>query len=607
MPAKTLHTNAIRVVLVLLIALTLNAKASAQQSAALNIQATLADTQISQQELEQQRPHQLDSSLVWWEPYVAQAYRSDAEPLQLSLHDVLYMALMTSEQIRVYGDTPLIRETAIAEAAATFDWVRFAETFWNDISEPVGNTLTIGGPGDRFLDQRWTASAGVRKRTFSGGEIDISQRLGWQDTNSNFFLPSNQATTQLSVGLTQPLARGRGLTYNRSLIVLAQLDTQSARDEYSRQLQTHLLEVIRGYWGLHLERASLVQRVKLYESTKKIYEEIQARATIDAQRTQLVSAAAALEARRTDLIRAQAAVKNAETRLRVLSNHPAMGTSDAVELVPVDPLLADYYRTDLSMEMSTAIQRRPEVSAALRDIHAASVRLNMSRNEVLPQLNLVTRAYVNGLEGDSRLGTALGNQFIDGRPSYSVGLVYELPAGNRAAGARLNRRRIEARQLQSQYQVTVETVRGEVDIALRELRASYDELTAKSRTLAAAVTQADTLQARWRHAPGANGTGTLTLESLLDAQQRITEAEASLVTSQLTYCLAISNLHRANGTLLTVQNIDMIRMHENCLPRNAAEKGLGIERVDVADDEKVYVTENTDIVSTPSTISRNRR
>lgn len=561
-----------------LLGVSLFVQSTLAQQQNLDVQGVLAEAQPTSVEPGQVSDCLLNPSIVWWDSYIAQPYRSEAAPQQLTLEQVLYMALETSEQIRVYGETPLIRETSIREAAATFDWTRFAETYWNDINEPVGNTLTIGGAGDRFLDHRWTGAAGIRRRTTSGAQVEIAQRVGLQDNNSNFFLPANQATSQLSLGFTQPLMRGRGQTYNQSLIVLAQIDTETAKDEYSRQLQSHLLEVTRGYRALQLERASLVQRVKLYQVTREIYDEIAARQTVDAQPAQLVSSEAALEARRTDLIRARAAVKNAETKLRALCNHPALGDSESTELVPIDPLTHPLYATELETEMRLALQNRPEIAAALKEIHAASVRINMSRNEILPQLNLVTRSYVSGLEGDSNLGQSLINQFSDGGPSYSIGLVYELPAGNRAARARLTRRQIEARQLQAQYRSAVETVKAEVDVALRELQTSFEELAAKCRTLEAAKAQAATLQARWKLAPGTNGTGALTLESLLSAQQRITEAESSLVTSQLTYCLAVSNLYRANGTLLQVQDIHLNRITEDCLPRNIVNMESSIDR-----------------------------
>lgn len=510
--------------------------------------------------------------LTWWTEHVTTPHRSDAHPQPVSLHDVLYMALLTSEQIKVSSEVPLIRETAICEAAAAFDWTRFAETYWNDTSEPVGSTLTVGGAGNRFNDHRWTGAAGARRRTSSGGEFDISQRIGWQNNNSNFFIPSNQATAQLSLGFTQPLMRGRGKSYNQSLMVLAHIDVDVAKHEFSRQLQSHLLEITRAYWALYLERATLAQRVRLYQATRGIHDQIEGRQIVDGQQTQLISARAALESRRTELIRARAAVMNAETRLRALCNHPNLGSSEAIEIIPVDDLTFVPYDTDLENERSTAVQHRPEIAATIKEIRAASIRLNMAHNELLPQLNLVTRAYVSGLQGQSDFGQAFSDQFSRGAPSYSVGLVYELPFGNRAANARLNRRQLEVRQIQARYRSTLETINAEVDIAVRELHTAYDELGAKSRTLAAANAEAEALRSRWKMAPGLNGTASLTLESLLQAQQRITDAENSLVTSQLTYCLAIANLRRANGTLLVVENISLGRACEAGLPMTLLDK-----------------------------------
>ena len=42
------------------------------------------------------------------------------------------------------------------------------------------------------------------------------------------------------------------------------------------------------------------------------------------------------------------------------------------------------------------------------------------------------------------------DQFENGRPSYSLGLQYEVPIGNRLACSRLQRRRVEMRRLQSE-------------------------------------------------------------------------------------------------------------------------------------------------------------
>ena len=112
------------------------------------------------------------------------------------------------------------------------------------------------------------------------------------------------------------------------------------------------------------------------------------RQAIDALRTQLISAQAALEARKSELIRARAAVKNAETRLRTLINAPMLaGDPEAMELRPLDRPTTNDVATDLFNEFTIAMQNRPEVAAALKQIRAASVRLRMADNEVLPMLN----------------------------------------------------------------------------------------------------------------------------------------------------------------------------------------------------------------------------
>lgn len=524
----------------------------------------------------------------WWHEEVRQPQRTTEQPLSISLHDLLYLTVQNSAQVKVYSEVPLIRETAVTEAVAAFDWTKFAEGLWEDIDEPVGNSLTVGGTGDRFKNHNLTFNGGLRRRTWNGGEIDVSQRFGHQNTNSNFFIPNDQGTARLSLGFTQPLLRGSGRCYNQSLAVLAKLDVETANQEFSRQLQSHLLEVARGYWALYLERASLAQKVKLYLKTRSIVELLNARQQFDTGRSQIISAQAALENRRADLIRAQAAVKNAETRLRALINADELGSSVTTELIPQEPLASTEYQTLLEDEITIAMTKRPELIAAMKEIKAGAVRLNMAKNELLPMLNLVTRAYLSGLQGDSDIGQAWVDQFAVPAPSYSVGFQYEIPIGNRASRARLSRRRIEARQLEQQYRSALETINAEVEIAVRELETANLELHAKQRSLAAADAEAATVEARWQRMVDGDRSASLNLEALLRAQERVTETEYELLKAQLTANLAIANLRRANGTLLEVEQISIDRICDDGTPANS----IGVNR------SMPVATENETIMGT---------
>ena len=490
----------------------------------------------------------------WWDNHVTNSLR-DQQPLPADVHTLLYLALQHSNQIKIAKRDPLIRETAVQEADSRFDWVRFLDTSFRDTSEPIGNSLTAGGTATNFNDNIFSARAGVRRLTRLGGILDISQQFGWQDNNSVFLVPDQQATGQFTVSYTHPLLRGRGAAYNNSLVFLARLDAEVAEQEFLAVLQDELLEITRSYWALYLERATLAHQMRLFLKTQQIYQTLEARQGVDTQRTQLITAASALENRRADLIRSRTAVTNAETRLRGLINAPELTTSDRAELIPAEPPSTSQFLAELQSEIQVAVQNRPEIKAAIQQVKAGSERLGVAQHELLPALNLVTEGFLNGLRGDSDFGRAFTDQFSSGSPSYSVGLQYEMPVGNRLARARLCRRQHELSQLQDEYARALEAVQTEVDIAVRELNTSFLEIGAKSRALAAAEAEADTIEQRWLRLVDGNGSGGLNLESLLRAQERVTESERDYVTSVLTYNLSMINLKRSNGTLLQSENV----------------------------------------------------
>ena len=517
------------------------------------------------------------SADVWWSDRVRQPMRPRDPAVVLTAEGLLVRALNYSSQIQVFSELPLIRETAIVEADSAFDWTAFYESRWDDINDPVGNTLTVGGDGDRFNDHNLYGSAGLRKRTLSGGRLEVGQRFGWQDTNSVYFLPDQQGTARLSVSFTQPLMRGRGRVYNESLKVLACIDAAVADAEFSRQLQSHLLEVVRAYWGLYLERGVCLQKRAAAERAAVIFTRLQRRRGIDAFESQIVSAEADLKTLRADLKRSEAAVRNAEDRVRSLVNDPALEV-EGLELIPADDPSVAPFAITMPEALSTAVRHRPEVTQALKQISAACVRVDMSKNELLPVLNLVTESYVSGLEGEGRSGRAFGSQFSDGRPSYSIGVQFEAPLGNRAARARHIRRCHELRQLQRQYATTVSTLKLETRVAVRELQTSYDELETRLASLTATKAKSDTKLRRWELMPTEGPAGSYVLEDLLAAQGQLARAESDYLTSVVTYNLALINLKRATGLLLTHERVHPVRTMVNGLPTMMLDKSALVGR-----------------------------
>lgn len=513
----------------------------------------------------------------WWQMPIKNRHRSTTQKLDVSLNGLLVSALSNSARIQVLADEPLITETEITTADANFDWFSFLEARWDDVDEPVGSTLTTGGP-DRFRDHNVNVSAGIRRRNQVGGEFEISQRLGHQNNNSVFFVPNDQGTSRLTFSYTQPLLRGAGRIYNTSFTVLAKLNTNISNNEFNRQLQEHLLDVTQAYWNLYFERGKLLQQQKLLDSGLAILEELESREAVDALQSQIVRARAAVENRRAQLIRARLAIRIAEARIRALVNDPGLGDTMNMELVPIEDISEMPMMVNVPQAITDAMKNRPEVSAAMTQVKAACVRMNLSKNETLPMLNVVLDSYLAGLEGRSAVFGAVNDQFTEGVPSYGIGIQYEYPFWNRAAQSKLQKRRLELRRLQHQFRQTVETLKLEVEVAVHELNAAFESLHAKRRAMDAANAEVDYLLDRWQLLPIDNGSASLLLEDLLDAQDRLTDAEQSLLQSTLEYGLAQVTYKKAIGALLSHNNIEITRSCESKLPaQHAVQKPFPIQ------------------------------
>jgi outer membrane protein len=178
----------------------------------------------------------------------------------------------------------------------------------------------------------------------------------------------------------------------------------------------------------------------------------------------------------------------------------------------------------------------------------------MSKNELMPVLNLVVETSLHGLRGNYDVKGAYNDQFKPMHPNYTVGLMLDVPLGNRVAEARHRRRQIELRQMTDQLRVTVETVLLEVQVAVRELDTSYREMLSQYQAMLAYKTNLGFLEAR-RSVGLQSADQSRFLEQLLDAQKKLSESEQAFLQSYVAYNISHSNLDRATGLFLEARRI----------------------------------------------------
>lgn len=487
----------------------------------------------------------------WWEEVINKPLRIAPSTRPVNIESLILEAIEHSPQVTAFRIDPIIRETQILEEAAEFDWQTFLETRFDDSNDPIGNVLTTGDNSDRFADKNFSSRLGLEKRMAQGGTLDVTQSFGLQDNNSTFFTPRDQGTSRIELNFTQPLLRGAGQTYNESRTILAMLDYQISEDDLQDNLQDHLLEVYTTYWNLYRARAVRLQKERLLRRAIDVEQKLTARRGIDSVKRQVLRARAAIASRRSEIARADMEVRNSESRLRLLVNSPGLKHSTVVELLPVEAPMSEHLTVSMRGSVETALQNRPDVRRAITQMKETAIRLEVSKNELLPKLDFVLGTYVAGLRGKSQIDTAWTNQFRDGRPGYSVGLMLQYPLGNRAARARYAKREWEVAKTLKEFEASVESSMSEVELAVREFETSYQEMLSRFQSMIAADTEANYLLERWRLLPGNDQTTSFLLEDLLDAQERVAVEEQDFVEAQVAYVLSVVRVKRASGILLS--------------------------------------------------------
>jgi outer membrane protein TolC len=237
-----------------------------------------------------------------------------------------------------------------------------------------------------------------------------------------------------------------------------------------------------------------------------------------------------------------------------------------LELIPTELPAHDHFSIDEADARATALHRRPEINQALKEIQAANVRLNISKNELRPNLDLVLEAYLTGLQGNYDIGQAFTDQFTRGAPGYTAGLVYEYPWNNRAARAQLQRRQLELRRLTAQFDASLQQLSAEVEVAVREVQTTYEEMLSKHQSMVALETEMDYLTQRWQLLPGDDRSASFMLRDLLDVQELVAREELGFARAQIDYTMALAEIKRATGTLLQFERITRTEIEEEGMP-----------------------------------------
>jgi outer membrane protein TolC len=233
-------------------------------------------------------------------------------------------------------------------------------------------------------------------------------------------------------------------------------------------------------------------------------------------------------------------------------NDPDMPVTSSVLIMPGVPPLEQPVQFNLTDQIDTALEHRAELGQQQIRIDSATIASRVAKNNLLPQLNFVGSAGLQGLDDD--WGTAASDQADFDNPSYAIGFEFEIPIGNRAARAAYQRSLLQRQQAIEQYSSLVNTISEQVKTSLRDVYTTWEQM---ERTRAARFSAADALKAIEQR-EAANEPLTPEFVNLkLDRQADLATVQQAEAESISEYNASIARLEAAKGTLLRYNNIIM--------------------------------------------------
>ena len=463
------------------------------------------------------------------------------QQISLTLEDVLIRTLGNNYAIQVAGYNPAVETTRVVEAQAAFDAVFFANVTKNNIDRPSGSQLT-----STDLDL-FSSTYGITKRLASGMSVTGSYSLNRTKSSLSFQQINPEYTSNLVFEMRQPLLRGFGIDFNRSLIVIAKNDRRISDQAFHRQVRDTLRQVDELYWRLVQARRDVVITARLLADFEAIYEYLVARQTFDVTPVQLSATKANLEQSRVDFIVRRASVFDAEDRLIATMNAGDVDLADDIEVIPRDVPQIHRIVVDRLAEVQTALDHRPEIREQQLRVANAKLGVGRAKNAELPRFDLTLRVTTDGLGGtaDRSFDEVTRNNFHE----YFVGVEFEVPIGNRGPRAAHRRSRLQHEQAVAQLKRVLEDTILDVNLATRAVSTAFDQIApslesaeSREREVASIVTRAERKDLN-------------TLNSELGARQSLANARRAMLNAMVEYNIAIVDLERSKGTLLNYHNV----------------------------------------------------
>lgn len=464
--------------------------------------------------------------------------------VKLSLDDAMKRALVSSPEISIVSYDPSIAKEDIVKAVADFDPALFGRLNYEKQDDPA-DSIFLGG---QATSRVW--ETGIKQKGVTGAEWSLAYALtrNWDDLTTRTL--STRYEPMLAFQVKQPLFRDAWQELNLAGVNISKLNYRVVLAAFRQKTEDVSAEVISLYWALSRARRDREIQQWLLDRTRETLKKVEDRKGIDATDVQIKQVEAAVKSREAVLFQAEKQIMDVQDALvRLLSDSQINLLSD-FEIVPITVLDTTETRFEQSETLRLALSNNPGIQQARLTVDVAQINVDVAKRQKMPRLDLVASARMQGL--DSYRGGAHDELSDADYVSYAIGIMFEIPLGNRQREAEFRKRKLERSKAKSILQNTSDQLAAQVKERIRLAETSYEEIQI----------QKDAVDAARIHLQALEDTEVirekLTPEFLLvklEAQESLSNAQRAEIKAISDYNIAQVRLAQTMGTVLDMRYV----------------------------------------------------
>ena len=568
-----------------------------------------------------------------WFPDVAGPYRSlqSSEPslansprieqlvqngkLMLSLQDAISLALENNLAIEVERYTPWLNEVNLLRAQSginglvPFDPAVSGTLNLQDSVSPLNNPLFAGviPTGTTPVSQAAPAyiqhigNVNVQYNQYfpTGTQLQLGMTNNRTSSNFGFFNLYNPfLQSALNITITQPLLRGFGNLANTRLIIEAKRTIKVGLSQLEQQVMATTTQVSNDYWELVYARENVKVEQTALGVSQQLYDENSRRLQIGTLSSlDVLTAQSQLASDKQALVQAQSVqLQDETTLLNDITRSPLDSPLLNAEIIPTTLISTPNTGENLSIAdaVREAWQKRPELRQAALNLENAATDVKVTKNELLPSVNVFGEYVASGLGGvqtsttstptgaflaglpvvDSTgapvaglfqssavtapatvvfpggIGQDLGHVFRGNYSTFEGGINFTLPIRNRAAQADNAQALLNERQQKTQYRQQQNAIFVSVRNALIAMQEDRASLAAAEEARKLAVQTFQDEQEKYR-------LGASTSYNVVLRSRDVTSAEGTELRDRINLLEDELKFNQAMGRTLEVNEISV--------------------------------------------------